>query len=50
VQIIGFFMDGNKKYKLNEEVTEASLLKFCQGVVDGTAPVSGESTRERLRV
>eukprot|EP00967_Tisochrysis_lutea_P035752 scaffold42948_cov16-Tisochrysis_lutea.AAC.1 len=41
LQVVGFFMDDNKKYKLGEEYNEANLEKFCQGVVDGTAPVSG---------
>ncbi|KAF5832481.1 thioredoxin-like protein [Dunaliella salina] len=36
--VVGFFMDDNKKYKLSEEYNEANLEKFCQGVVDGTAP------------
>lgn len=40
MQVVGFFMDDNKKYKLSEEYNEANLEKFCQGVVDGTAPVS----------
>jgi len=38
-QVVGFFMDENKKYKMGEEFNEANLEKFCQGVVDGTAPV-----------
>lgn len=42
-QVVGFFMDKNKKYKMTAELTEASLATFAAGVEDGTAPVEYKS-------
>eukprot|EP00197_Chlamydomonas_leiostraca_P006170 CAMPEP_0202858778 /NCGR_PEP_ID=MMETSP1391-20130828/1156_1 /ASSEMBLY_ACC=CAM_ASM_000867 /TAXON_ID=1034604 /ORGANISM="Chlamydomonas leiostraca, Strain SAG 11-49" /LENGTH=530 /DNA_ID=CAMNT_0049537733 /DNA_START=11 /DNA_END=1603 /DNA_ORIENTATION=+ len=41
--LLGFFMEKNKKYKLSEELSEASIKKFAEGVLDGTAPVEYKS-------
>ncbi len=38
-QVIGFFMEKNRKYKLKEEFSQEALKAFTAGVLDGTAEV-----------
>ena len=42
-QIFGFEMEANKKFRMEGEVTEASILAFAQNIVDGTAEAEFKS-------
>ena len=42
-QILGFYMEKNKKYKLKVEPTEEALMAFAESVVEGTATAEYKS-------
>ncbi len=47
VQILAFWMEKNRKYKMQEEFDAKALKAFAQGVADGTAYVSEHRARPR---